>query len=124
MTFGRLSAEMQYICISFLICSNMNALPDKTYFETHATDLLLNAGLSKARFAEKMGIARQNILKLFETKNVFTLIKASEILNVPLVTLIYGDTNPQTSIDGFVEINGAIHRIKDKKDIEELLNII
>lgn len=102
----------------------MNALPDKTYFETHATDLLLNAGLTKAKFSEKIGVARQNVQKVFETKNVFTLIKASEILNVPLVTLIYGDTNPQTSIDGFVEINGTVHRIKDKKDIEGLLNII
>ena len=63
-------------------------IPEKTYFEFHAEELLSNAGLNKARFAEEMGIARQNVLKLFETKNVVTLSKAAAILNVPLSVLI------------------------------------
>lgn len=102
----------------------MESLPDKTFFEQNAEELLKNAGLTKAKFSERMGVARQNVQKVFETKNVFTLIKASEILNVPLVTLIYGDMNTQTAIDGFVEVNGIVYRIKDKKDIEGLLSII
>ena len=65
-------------------------IPEKTYFETHAEELLKNAGMNKAQFSERMGIARQNVLKLFETKNVLTLMRAADILNIPLSTLIYG----------------------------------
>ena len=30
-------------------------IPEKTYFETHAEELLNNAGLNKAKFSEQMG---------------------------------------------------------------------
>lgn len=101
----------------------MTALPEKTYFELHAEELLKQAGLNKARFAEQMGVARQNIQKTFETKNVFTLMRAAEILNVPLTVLIYGK-KAKSSIDGFVEINGVTYRLKSREDIEDLLSRI
>lgn len=98
----------------------MDSLPEKTYFETNAETLLKNAGLTKARFSEKMGVARQNVQKVFETKNVFTLLKAAGILGTTLNILIYGPRkNP--AIDGFIEVNGIVHRIKNRKDIEDLL---
>lgn len=97
----------------------------KTYFETHATELLSSAGLTKAKFAERMGIARQNIQKLFASKNIFTLLKAAEILGVPLNTLLYGEQrNNDTEINGFIEIGETIYRIKSKQDIEEVLKSI
>ena len=92
----------------------------KTYFELHAEELLKQAGLNKARFAEQMGVARQNIQKTFETKNVFTLMRAAEILNVPLPLLIYGEET-KSSIDGFVEVNGTTYRLKSREDIEDIL---
>lgn len=99
--------------------------PEKTYFETHAETLLNNAGMNKAQFSERMGIARQNVLKLFETKNVVTLSKAATILNVPLSVLIYGnDSGDGHAIDGFVEVDGKTHRIRNRKDIENLLDIL
>lgn len=98
----------------------MNRLPDKTFFEINAELLLKEAGLSKAKFAERMGIARQNIQKLFGTKNIFSLIQAADVLGVPLLTLIYGKED-ETVIDGFVEINGTVFRVKSRKDIEDLL---
>lgn len=100
-------------------------IPEKTYFEFHAEELLSNAGLNKARFAEEMGIARQNVLKLFETKNVVTLSKAAAILNVPLSVLIYGnDSGDGHAIDGFVEIDGKIHRLRSKEDIAAVLDLL
>ena len=100
-------------------------IPEKTYFETHAEELLNNAGLNKAKFSEQMGIARQNILKLFQTKNVLTLIKAADILKVPLSTLIYGnDSGDGHAIDGFVEVDGKVHRIRSREDIESLLGLL
>ena len=72
-----------------------------------------------------MGIARQNVLKLFETKNVLTLLKAASILKVPLSVLIYGNSQEGGhAIDGFVEVDGKTHRIRNRKDIENLLDIL
>ena len=93
-------------------------IPEKTYFETHAEEMLRNAGLNKAKFSEAMGIARQNVLKLFETKNVLTLI-------VPLSTLIYGnDSVDGHAIDGFVEVDGKVFRIRSREDMESLLDLL
>ena len=97
----------------------------KTYLETHAEELLKAAGMNKAKFAEQMGVARQNILKLLETKNVITLSKAAAILNVPLTTLIYGySQQTEASIDGFVEVNGTIYRLRNREDIENILSML
>ena len=98
----------------------MESLPDKTHFEQNAEELLKQAGMTKAKFSEKMGIARQNVQKVFETKNVITLMKAAEILGTDLNTLIYGDKEG-TAIDGFVEVNGTTYRLKCRKDIEDIL---
>lgn len=97
-------------------------IPEKTYFETHAEEMLRNAGMNKAQFSERMGIARQNVLKLFETKNVLTLIKAAFILKVPLNTLIYGNQSIDGhTIDGFIDVDGKIFRVRSKKDLENIL---
>lgn len=101
----------------------MEQLPKRTYFEAHAEELLRNAGLTKAKFSERMGVARQNVQKVFGTKNVFTLLKAAEILGVSLDTLIAGEkTNSPAAINGFIEINGETYKIKDKNDIEDLMS--
>lgn len=98
---------------------------EKTYFETHAETLLNNAGMNKAQFSERMGIARQNVQKLFETKNVLTLMKAASILKVPLSVLIYGnDSGDGHAIDGFIEIDGKVHRIRSRKDVEDILSML
>lgn len=103
----------------------MDLLYDKTYFETHAVELLDSAGLTKAKFAERMGIARQNIQKLFASKNVVTLLKAAETLGVPLDTLLYGEQrNNNAEINGFIEIGETIYRITSKQDLEEVLKCL
>ena len=100
----------------------MLLLSDKTFFEENATELLNNAGLSKSKFAEKMGVARQNIQKVFETKNVFTLLKAAEVLGVSFNTLISGVEENQCNINGYIEVDGVIHKVQSKQDIEDLLS--
>lgn len=114
---------MKYICIPILIHCNMEQLPERTYFEAHAEELLKQAGLTKAGFAGRMGVARQNVQKVFETKNVFTLMRVARILNVPLTVLIYGRES-EYSIDGFVEVNGTTYRLRSRKDIVALMSKI
>ena len=97
---------------------------DKTYFEENAPELLNNAGLNKAKFAEKMGVARQNIQKVFETKNVFTLMRAAEVLGVSLNHLISGNIQSETIIDGYIEVNGTIHKVQSKQDLLNLIELL
>ena len=97
---------------------------DKTFFEENATELLNNAGLNKAKFAEKMGVARQNIQKVFETKNVFTLMKASEVLGVSLNHLISGGVQSENSVSGYIEANGTIHKVQSKQDLLNLIELL
>ena len=95
-----------------------------TYFEANATELLSNAGLNKAKFAEKMGVARQNIQKVFETKNVFTLMRAAEVLGVSLNHLISGNIQSETIINGYIEVNGTIHKVQSKQDLLNLIELL
>ncbi|MCI6046298.1 MAG: helix-turn-helix transcriptional regulator [Alistipes sp.] len=97
---------------------------DKTYFEENAPELLNNAGLNKAKFAEKMGVARQNIQKVFETKNVFTLMRAAEVLGVSLNHLILGNIQSETIINGYIEVNGTIHKVQSKQDLLNLIELL
>lgn len=94
---------------------------DQTYFEQNATELLKNAHLTKAAFAEKMGVMAQNVKKVFETKNVYTLMKAAEILGTSLDFLISGKTQCESRINGFIEIDGVIYKLNSKEDIENAL---
>ena len=97
---------------------------ENTYFEANATELLSNAGLNKAKFAEKMGVARQNIQKVFETKNVFTLMRAAEVLGVSLNHLISGNIQSEASINGYIEVNGTIHKVQSKQDLLNLIELL
>lgn len=97
---------------------------ENTYFEANATELLSNAGLNKAKFAEKMGVARQNIQKVFETKNVFTLMRAAEVLGISLNHLISGNIQSETTINGYIEVNGTIHKVQSKQDLLNLIELL
>lgn len=96
----------------------------KTYFEEHALEMLEGAGFTKAKFAKAIGIVPQNIKKVFETKNVHTLMKVAETLGVSLDTVIYGKMYGQAKINGFIEVNSVIYKVSSKEDIENVLTKI
>lgn len=93
---------------------------EQTYFEIHAEELLKQAGLTKAQFAAKMNIKPQNVNKLLGTNNVHTLTRIADLLGVSLPYVLNG---PKISepLNGFVEYNNTIYKIKNKEDLEALL---
>lgn len=97
---------------------------DKTYFEENADELLNSRGISKAQFAKTMGVAPQNINKLFSTKNVFTLCKAADYLNIPLQVLINGNDSASKDVHGCIYVDGEAHLVNSKEEIETLLNTL
>ena len=58
------------------------------YFEEKSVDLLRQRGMTKAEFARRMGIQRQNVNVLFKTNNLEIIARAAEVLDVPLALLV------------------------------------
>lgn len=58
------------------------------YFEERGALLLEQVGMTKAEFARRMGIQRQNVNVLFKTNNLETISRAAEVLGVPLEMLV------------------------------------
>lgn len=99
-------------------------MPDKLYFEVHGDDILRSKGISKTDFAEMMGIKKQNVNALFQTKNILTLRKASKVLDVPFELLISYPDEADISIYGFIEVNGRTIKVQDRDDLVNLLSEI
>ena len=64
------------------------------YFEEKGEELLKRAGLTKAEFARRMGIHKQNVGVLFRTKNLETIHRAAGVLGVPFELLVGYTTEP------------------------------
>ena len=58
------------------------------YFEERGLELLDHLGITKAEFARRMGIQRQNVNALFKTNNLEIIARAADVLNVPLAMLV------------------------------------
>ena len=58
------------------------------YFEEKGAELLDKVGMTKAEFARRMGIQRQNVNVLFKTNNLEIIARASDVLDVPLALLV------------------------------------
>lgn len=58
------------------------------YFEEKGAELLDKVGMTKAEFARRMGIQRQNVNVLFRTNNIEIIARAAEVLDVPLALLV------------------------------------
>lgn len=61
---------------------------NEIYFEAKGEQLLEKIGLTKAEFARRMGIQRQNVKALFKSKDLRIIHKAAEVMGVPWELLI------------------------------------
>lgn len=89
-------------------------------------EILTEKGISNTDFAEKLGVSptSASAFKNGRTKPKFdTLIKMSEVLKVDIREL-FKPTNGQSLLDGFVEYNDKIYRIRSGEDLEELLKTV
>lgn len=58
------------------------------YFEVKGEQLLERIGMSKAEFARRMGIQRQNVKALFKSKDLRVIQKAADVMGVPWIFLV------------------------------------
>ena len=61
---------------------------NQIYFEAKGEALLERIGMTKAEFARRMGIRKQNVKALFKSKNLETIYKAAHVMGVPFEMLI------------------------------------
>jgi transcriptional regulator with XRE-family HTH domain len=61
---------------------------DKLYFEEKGPGILDRIGMSKAEFARRMGVKRQNVNALFKSKKNETIRQAADVMGVPFEMLI------------------------------------
>ena len=89
---------------------------DKLFFEEKGAELLENIGMTKAEFARRMGIHKQNVNLLFKTKNIMVLRKAAEVLGVSFELLVSHtkpmDYNNCTFFEDYVK-RGAKNKAKE-----------
>ena len=78
-------------------------------------------GMSKAEFASKMGIARQNLDSLLDSKkkDINTIIKMAEVLDIPFLDFI-GMQPKEKDIHGCIYINGQPNLIGSKEELLDL----
>lgn len=58
------------------------------YFEVKGEALLKRIGMSKAEFARRMGIQRQNVKALFRSKDIRVIQKAADVMGLPWIFLV------------------------------------
>ena len=85
------------------------------------SEILVEKGISKTRFAEMMGVAKQNVNLLLSTNNIQKLEQIAEALGVEFLELFVNDKPVEEAVNGYVEYRGEVFRIKSKTDLEELL---
>ena len=83
--------------------------------------LMQEKRISKSHFADMMGIAKQNVDKLLDSKkkDINTIIRMSEVLDIPFLQLIGIEERPE--YEGFIKKDGIIHEIKSEDDVLRLL---
>lgn len=83
--------------------------------------LVEQRGMSKAEFAKQMGIVRQNLDAMLESKkkDINTVIRMAEVLGLSLDEFLYGKQT--VKINGFVSVDNTVYTISQKEDLQKVL---
>lgn len=81
--------------------------------------------ISKTALADMLGIKKQNVNGVLETRNLDKIQEIANVLGVDYLELITDKTEVQKpTINGFVEYSEKIYKIASKEDLISLLNMI
>ena len=83
---------------------------------------LKEKGMSKVEFANKMGILRQNLDALLESKkkDINVVIKMAEVLEIPFDEFAGMVERRRPQPEGILKYNGQFWEIYTKEDLENL----
>jgi transcriptional regulator with XRE-family HTH domain len=81
--------------------------------------------ISKTAFADMLGIKKQNVNGVLETRNLDKIQEIANVLGVDYLELITEkEEAPKPTINGFVEYDEKIYKVASREDLENLLNTI
>ena len=86
---------------------------NQIYFEAKGEALLARIGMTKAEFARRMGIRKQNVKALFKSKNLETIYKAAGVMGVPFEMLVGYIEEPHEEKDEVIEYDIPIGESSD-----------
>ncbi|PKA83597.1 DNA-binding XRE family transcriptional regulator [Ulvibacter sp. MAR_2010_11] len=89
-------------------------------------DILKSKGITGKDLAEKVDVTPASISNIVQG-NSFPkpelLLKISDVLDVDVRELFF-PTKDFTPLNGFIEINNEVHRVKSLDDLKRIINII
>lgn len=88
--------------------------------------LLREKGMTKAEFAAKMGVKRQNIDALLSSqkKDINVVLKMAEVLNIPFDEFSGIQKRGKPQPHGIIKYQGHFYDINSKQDLINLLAVI
>lgn len=85
-------------------------------------EILREKNITKTAFAELMGVKKQNVNVLLETRNLDRIQEIADKLDVDFFALIEkGQEQRKQLLNGYVEYRENIYKISCKEDLENLL---
>jgi len=101
-------------------------MKEKSELQIRVESLLKEKHLTKVALADALGIPKQNVDRVFATQRMGQMSVVADFLGISLDDLL-GTRDQQIlshQVDGFVEVDGVIYRIKSKDDIINVLNVL
>ena len=77
-------------------------------------------------FAEKIGITRETLTRSLKGNPQYSTLKAiADGLNLTVPDLFISKSQQsETIINGYVEVNGTIHKVQSKQDLLNLIELL
>ena len=87
--------------------------------------ILQEKRITKSAFADMLGIKKQNVNTILETRNLDKIQEIADILGVDYLDLITDKEKEQKpNLNGYVEYKEQVYKVSSKEDLENLLKII
>lgn len=87
--------------------------------------ILQEKRITKSAFADMLGIKKQNVNTILETRNLDKIQEIADILGVDYLDLITDKEEEQKpNLNGYVEYKEQVYKVSSKEDLENLLKII
>lgn len=95
--------------------------------EFRIKEILDKKGMTATSLCEAVGITKQNMSNINRGKqnpSLALLEQIAKVLDVEIWELFQRSSEINSNINGFVEINGEIYRIKTNEDLLRLVEIL
>ena len=88
-------------------------------------EIMKEKGISKAEFARRMNIKPQNVNVVLDTDNLKKLMKIAEVIGCDVSDfLVNKPQEPQHVINGHIEYDGVVYKIKSIEDLNNINDLI